>query len=127
MELQQYVGVLLMIALAFACVVGMLVGSVVVGKVGKRNKAKDTAYECGIEPAATNSSRYPVKFYLAAMLFILFDVEVVFFYPWAVSYASLLKNSSTASLAFFSMATFIIILTAAFYYSLKKGVFDFKK
>ncbi|MGC8744708.1 MAG: NADH-quinone oxidoreductase subunit A [Verrucomicrobiia bacterium] len=123
MELQQYAGILIMIALAFVCVTGMLVGSVIVGKVGRRNKAKDSAYECGMEPAPLTSSRYPVKFYLAAMLFILFDVEVVFFYPWAVSYKSLLQNSATANLAFFSMASFTIILIIAFYYSLKKGVF----
>lgn len=127
MELQQYTGVLLMIALAIVCVSGMLIGSVVVGKVGKRTRAKDTAYECGIEPAPQQTTRYPIKFYLAAMLFILFDIEVVFLYPWAISYRSLLKNPDTANPAFFSMALFILILVVAFYYSIKKGAFEFKK
>ncbi len=127
MELRQYIPVLMMIALAVICVVGMLVGSIIVGKVGKQNKAKDTPYECGIEPAQPYTSRYNIKFYLAAMLFILFDIEVVFFYPWAISYKSLLKNPDTANYAFFSMAAFTVIFVVAFYYSLKKGVFDFKK
>jgi NADH-quinone oxidoreductase subunit A len=126
MELKQYVPVLMLIILALVTVIGMLVGSVLLGKVGKRNKAKDTPYECGIEPITPGTSRYPVKFYQVALIFILFDVEVVFFYPWAVAYKELLKNPGTHNLVLFSMAAFTLILIVAYYYAVKKGVLNFK-
>lgn len=117
----------MLIILALLTVTGMLVGSVLVGKVGKRNKAKDTPYECGIEPTPARTSRYPVKFYQVALIFILFDVEVVFFYPWAVAYKDLLKNPATHNLVFFSMAIFTFVLVVGYFYAYKKGVFEFKK
>lgn len=117
----------MLIILALATVTGMLVGSVLVGKVGKRNKAKDTPYECGIEPTPARTSRYPIKFYQVALIFILFDVEVVFFYPWAVVYKDLLSNPAMRNLIFFSMTVFTLVLVVAYYYALKKGVFEFKK
>ena len=72
---------------------GMLVMSVVVGKKGKRPAVKDTPYECGMVPVGEGSPRLSVKFYLVAMLFILFDIEVIFLYPWAVIYRDMLKES----------------------------------
>ena len=66
--------------------------SVLLGKVGKRSKVKDTAYECGMLPEGDAQPRFSVKFYLVAMLFILFDIEIVFMYPWAVVYRDMIKD-----------------------------------
>ena len=80
--------------LAVAATAGMLVLSVLLGKAARRSKAKDTAYECGMMPVGTASPRFAVRFYLVAMLFILFDIEVVFLYPWAVIYRKLLGGTA---------------------------------
>ena len=103
---------------------GTLVISVVVGKRGKRSRIKDSAYECGMLPVGEGSSRMSVKFYLVAMLFILFDIEVVFLYPWAVVYRDMLRDH--ANLIFGSMLTFIGILLVGYIYALKKKAFDWK-
>ena len=103
---------------------GILVVSVVVGKKGKRTPIKDTAYECGMLPVGEGSTRLSVKFYLVAMLFILFDIEVVFLYPWAVVYKEMLKEN--AGLIFGSMISFLAILFAGYLYAVKKGALDWK-
>src|SRR6266852_9467318 len=92
-QLREYVPILMLGALAVLFSFGMLVLSVVLGKKGKRTPIKDTAYECGMLPVGEGNTRLSVKFYLVAMLFILFDMEVVFLYPWAVIYKQLLKEN----------------------------------
>src|SRR5499427_4765939 len=94
-QLLQYAPVLMLGALAVAFSFGMLFLSVLLGKKGKRTPIKDTAYECGMLPVGEGSTRLSVKFYLVAMLFILFDIEVVFLYPWAVVYRDLLKDQGS--------------------------------
>jgi NADH-quinone oxidoreductase subunit A len=116
--------VLMLGALAVAFSFGMLVMSVVLGKKGKRPPIKDTAYECGMLPVGEGSPRLSVKFYLVAMLFILFDIEVVFLYPWAAVYRDMLKTN--AALIFGSMLSFLGILFIGYIYALKKGAFDWK-
>ena len=77
-----------LVAVGFASVI--LVLNIALGRAGKRTKIKDTAYECGVIPEPGPQPRFSVKFYLVAMLFILFDIEVVFMYPWAVVYRDFL-------------------------------------
>jgi NADH-quinone oxidoreductase subunit A len=123
-QLAQYLPVLMLGVLAVLFSAGMLLGSVLVGKKGKRSRTKDTAYECGMLPVGEGSARLSVKFYLVAMLFILFDIEVVFLYPWAVVYRSMLK--AHAGLILGSMMSFLGILFVGYVYALKKGAFDWK-
>jgi NADH-quinone oxidoreductase subunit A len=123
-QLREYLPVLMLGALAVAFSFGMLVMSVVLGKKGKRPPIKDTAYECGMLPVGEGSPRLSVKFYLVAMLFILFDIEVVFLYPWAAVYRDMLKTN--AALIFGSMLSFLGILFIGYIYALKKGAFDWK-
>src|SRR6266576_1042787 len=92
-QLREYLPVLMLGVLAVVFSFGILVMSVVVGKKGKRSPIKDTAYECGMLPVGEGNTRLSVKFYLVAMLFILFDIEVVFLYPWAVVYKQMLKET----------------------------------
>src|SRR5215831_11091382 len=123
-QLLQYLPVLMLAVLAVLFSFGMLVMSVILGKKGKRTPTKDTPYECGMLPIGEGSARLSVKFYLVAMLFILFDIEVVFLYPWAAIYRSMLKEN--AALILWSMISFLGILFVGYIYALKKRAFDWK-
>ena len=116
--------VLMLGVLAVLFSFGMLIGSVILGKKGKRSVIKDTAYECGMLPIGPGSPRMSVKFYLVAMLFILFDIEVVFLYPWAVIYRSMLSENPGLILG--SMLTFMAVLLVGYIYAVKKRAFDWK-
>jgi len=122
--LREYLPVLLQIIVAMLFAGSALLVSILVGKSGKRTPAKDTAYECGMVPHGEGQPRFSVKFYLVAMLFILFDLEIVFMYPWAVVYRESIKQSG---LIFWSMLSFISILMVGYVYALKKGALDWKK
>lgn len=103
--------------------VSTLILSVVFGRSAKRNAVKDSAYECGMLPIGEGSPRFSVKFYLVAMLFVIFDIEVVFMYPWAVQFRDLAAQGPTALV---SMAGFAGILVFAYVYALKKGALNWK-
>ena len=123
-QLSQYVAVLMLAALAIAATGGMILLSTLLGKRGQRSKIKDTAYECGMVPMGEGAPRLSVKFYLVAMLFILFDIEVVFMYPWAVVYRDMLREHANMILG--SMVSFLGILFVGYLYALKKRAFDWK-
>src|SRR2546430_1434178 len=123
-QLKEYLPILMLGILAVVFSFGMLILSVVLGKKGKRTPIKDTPYECGMLPIGEGNTRLSVKFYLVAMLFILFDIEVVFLYPWAVIYKEMLKVN--AGLILGSMLSFLGILGIGYIYALKKGAFDWK-
>ncbi len=115
--IEAYFPVLLQVLLA-ATIAGALIAlGVLLGKRVK-NKVKDTPYECGITPTGSAKERFSVKFYLVAMLFILFDIEAIFLYPWAVVYREL------KLFAFFEMLLFIVLVLAGFFYIWKKGVLN---
>ena len=120
----QYIPVLMLGIVAAGAAASMLFLSVLFGKIGRRNRVKDTPYECGMLPIGEGNVRMSVKFYLVAMLFILFDIEVVFLYPWAVVYREMLLTN--ANLIFGSMVSFLGILFVGYIYALKKGAFDWK-
>jgi NADH-quinone oxidoreductase subunit A len=121
--LREYLPVLLQIIVAMIFAGSALFVSVIVGKSGKRTRAKDTAYECGMIPQGEVPPRFSVRFYLVAMLFILFDLEIVFMYPWAVVYKEAIAQSQVI---FWSMFSFISILMVGYVYALKKGALDWK-
>jgi NADH-quinone oxidoreductase subunit A len=114
---QQWLPVLMqsVLALVIACA---LVGlSYLIGRKVK-NRVKDMPYECGIAPTGDARERFSVKFYLVAMLFILFDIEAIFLYPWAVVYKRL------KMFAFVEMLAFVVLIMAGFFFVWKKGVLD---
>ena len=125
-QLEQYIPVLMLLVAAVGFAVGVLAISPLLGKSGKRTKAKDAAYECGKDPIGEGNARFSVKFYLVAMLFILFDIEVVFMYPWAVVYRDMLADHATRNLILASMVSFLLVLFAGYLYALKKKAFDWK-
>jgi NADH-quinone oxidoreductase subunit A len=122
--IREYLPILLQIIVAIGFAVSALVVSVLLGKAGRRTGAKDTAYECGMVAQGEAQPRFSVRFYLVAMLFILFDLEIVFMYPWAVVYREAIAQSS---LILWSMLSFISILMVGYAYALKKGALDWKK
>ena len=100
-----------------ALAAGLLTVSYLLGKRVK-NKVKDMPYESGIVPTGDARQRFSVKFYLVAMLFILFDIEAIFLYPWAVVYRELLMPG------FIEMLIFVILILSGFFYIWKKGALD---
>jgi len=124
--LSQYVPVLMLAGLAVLFTAGMLIGSWLLGFRGRRNRAKDIAWECGMIPVGEGAPRLSVRFYLVAMLFILFDIEVVFLYPWAVVYRSMLADPATKDLILLAMVSFLGVLFVGYFYALKKRAFDWK-
>jgi NADH-quinone oxidoreductase subunit A len=118
---QDYVPVFLQIVAGILFGVTTLGASLALGKRGRRSHAKDMPYECGKDPIGPTHSRFSIKFYLVAMLFILFDIEVVFMYTWAVVYRDMLRDGMGI---FYSMFTFIGILFVGYLYALKKKAFD---
>lgn len=123
-QLTEYLAVLMLFVLAIAATGGMILLSTLLGKRGSTSKIKNTAYECGMIPIGEGNARLSIKFYLVAMLFILFDIEVVFMYPWAVVYRDMLRDH--ANLIFGAMISFLGILFVGYIYAVKKRAFDWK-
>jgi len=120
----DYLPILLQILCAFGFAGAILVLSVIFGRAARRDDgAKDSPYECGVLPVGRGAPRFSVKFYLVAMLFVIFDIEVVFMYPWAVEFRDLIAGSIVPLL---SMAGFAGLLGVAYVYVLRKGVLHWR-
>jgi NADH-quinone oxidoreductase subunit A len=119
----QYLPLLLQILVAFALGGGMVAGSFFVGR--HRNTAvKLAAYECGIEAVGDARGRFSVRFYMVAMLFILFDVEAVFMMPWAVIYTRLPAITHSRLFGFWEMVVYLGFVAVGLYYIVRKGILD---
>jgi len=114
---ETYFPVLVQIVIAVVMAAALVTLSFVLGKRVK-SKVKDSPYECGIVPTGTARERFSVKFYLVAIVFILFDIEAVFLYPWAVVYREL------KMFAFVEMLLFIVLIISGFIYIWQKGALD---
>ena len=123
--LSDYLPVLLQVIVAIGFAAAALITSVVLGKTVPSNPAKDSAYECGMKPEGPAQPRFSVKFYVVAMLFILFDIEIVFMYPWAVVYRDFIAAHGPG--IFWSMLSFVSILTVGYIYAVRKGALDWKR
>jgi len=123
MTLSAWVPIIALFALAAAFVL-FSVGVSQLDKQKRYNRAKVEAYECGIEPSPepVGGGRFPVKFYLTAMLFIIFDIEIIFLYPWAVGFNNLLGQLGL--FAFVEMILFIVTVFIAFAYVWRRGGLD---
>ena len=115
--MREYIPVLLFLLVAIAFAGGTIgLSSIIVPR--RRNTVKNSAYECGVEPVGDARERFSVKFYLVAVLFILFDIEAVFLYPWAVSFHQL------GLYGLIEMVLFILILFVGYAYLLKKRALE---
>jgi NADH-quinone oxidoreductase subunit A len=120
-QLLPYLPVLMQLLIAAAIGTGMIVLSAILGH-RKYSRVKMQPYECGITPTGDAQHRFSVKFYLVAMLFILFDVEAIFLIPWAVVYKRLLAENGLFGL--WEMLIYIGVVLVGFFYIWKKGVLD---
>ena len=117
-----YIPVLILMAVAIALgAVVLLVSSLLGPRI--RNRIKDTPFECGMPPLGNTQQRISVRFYLVAILFLLFDVEAIFFFPWAVAYK---KYLSINSFILIEMAVFVGVLLVGYYYVLRKGALEWE-
>ena len=124
MELSDYLPVLIQIVLALGIGASVLIASHLFGQRGPRNRFKDSAYECGLPAESGPPARFSVKFYVTAMLFILFDIEIVFLIPWVLVYRDFLaQNLPILTPVLF----FILLLVAGLFYEMKKGALDWEK
>lgn len=119
----EFIPLFIMVALAAGMAFSLLKGAEKLGP-SRPNLIKQAAYESGMDPVGTARERYSVKFYLVAMIFIVFDVEVVFMYPWAVSFHDFVE-AGTAFGALAVVLFFIVILAIGLLYDIKKGGLDF--
>ena len=120
--MSEYFSIFLQIVVAIGFAAAALITSVLLGKSAKSNSTKDSAYECGIPTTRDAQPRFSVKFYLVAMLFILFDIEIVFMYPWAVVFKDYVLHFGPEIL--WSMFSFVVILLIGYLYAVKKGALD---
>ncbi len=121
METSDYIPVLVQIVLALAVGFGIIAASHIFGQRSKKNAVKDSAYECGIKPLAKPHPRFGVKFYVVAMLFVVFDIEAVFILPLALVY----RDFIAANIALILPVMFFVALIAAgIFYEIKKDALD---
>jgi len=120
----DYLPVLLHVIVAVGFATVALLANLVIGRTGTRSANKDAAYECGVIPDVGPQPRFSVKFYLVAMLFILFDIEVVFMYPWAVIFRDYVAEIGPG--IFWSMLSFVTLLLFGYVYAIRKGALEWK-
>jgi NADH-quinone oxidoreductase subunit A len=119
----QYLPLLMQIVVAFGLGACMVAGSYLIGR-HRNTPTKLAAYECGITPVGDARGRLSVRFYMVAMLFILFDVEAVFMMPWAVIYRQLPAITGSRFFGFWEMVVYLGFVAVGLYYIVRKGILD---
>ena len=117
----EYLGLLVTFVVATGLAGAMLFLNAILGPKNKQSAVKSEVFECGLPPLSTPGGQFSVKFYLIAMLFILFDVEIVWFFPWAV----ILRSLGWAGIV--EMFLFVSVLVLGFVYAWKKGALEWEK
>jgi len=117
--LKDYLSIIIFLIIALTLSIGFIVINFFLSP-NKPDPEKLSAYECGFEPFEDSRMEFDVRFYLVAILFIIFDLEIAFLFPWAISLGSI------GALGFFSMMIFLFILTVGFIYEWKKGALDWE-
>jgi len=124
MSSAAYLPILIQVVLAAVITIGVLLASHLAGQRFHKNAIKDTPYECGVPSEGSTHTRFSVKFYVTAMLFILFDIEVVFLIPWTFVYRDFLANN----IAILSPILFFLgVLVLGLFYEVKKGALEWEK
>jgi NADH-quinone oxidoreductase subunit A len=119
----QYLTLVLQIVVAVGVASFMVAASYFLGK-HKRSRTKLSPYECGMDPVGDARGRFSVKFYMVAMLFILFDVEAVFVLPWAVIYRRLPAITGSRMFGFWEMLVYLAFVAVGLFYVWKKGILN---
>ena len=124
MTVSDFVPVLIQIAFAVGLAGAILTGGALLGQRSPKNAIKNYAYECGIKTDGKTSTRFSVKFYVTAMLFILFDIEVLFLIPWVLVYRDFVANNLSI---LGPIMFFLGVLVIGLAYELKKGALEWEK
>ena len=124
-NLSDYLPIVLMFVVAVGFAAGNVLLSQLVGQ-HKATRTKTMPYECGKDPVGNAHERFSVKFYLIAMIFILFDIEVIFLIPWAVVFKTFAANGYRW-LVYVEMMLFVVLLLIGYIYVIKKGAFDWEE
>ena len=119
----QYLPLLMQIVVAFGLGTSMIMGSWFIGR-HRNSKTKLAAYECGVEAVGDARGRFSVRYYMVAMLFILFDVEAVFMMPWAVIYKKLPAITGSRFFGFWEMIVYLGFVVVGIFYIVRKGILD---
>jgi len=122
-NLLDYLPIVLMFVVAFGFAAGNVLLSQLVGQ-RKATRTKTMPYECGKDPVGTARERFSIKFYMVAMIFILFDIELIFLMPWAVVFRKLVVEDGLRWLAYVEMMLFVALLLIGYVYVWKKGLFE---
>lgn len=123
-QLSDYLPIVLMFIVAIGFAAGNVLLSQLVGQ-HKATRTKTMPYECGKDPVGSARERFSVKFYLVAMIFILFDIELIFLIPWAVVFKSFATGGyDLRVLIYVEMMLFVVLLLVGYVYILKKGLFE---
>jgi len=125
-SLSDYLPILLMFLVAAGFAVGNVVLSQLVGQ-HKATRTKTMPYESGKDPVGSARERFSVKFYMVAMVFILFDIELIFLMPWGVVFKKLAIEDGLGTLAYVEMMIFVVLLLVGYVYVMKKGVFEWSE
>ncbi len=118
--IEYYIPILIVLAIGAVFAMATVFSSVIFGPQ-RPNSDKTSTYESGMKPVGTTRERVSIKYYLVAMLFIIFDLEVIFVYPWAVQFKKLLGEIGNS--VFYSMLIFLVVLELGYLYVYKKGGF----
>jgi len=124
MPLTEFVPILVQLVLALGLAVVIITASSFLGQRAAKNKIKDSAYECGVPASGQTKTRFSVKFFVTAMLFILFDIEVIFLVPWAFVYREFLSEGLPIVLP---GLFFLGVLILGLFYEVRKGALDWEK
>src|SRR5262245_347868 len=117
--LREYLPILIFLGIATGLSAAMVIASMIIGRQ-KPDSEKLSAYECGFEAFGDARSQFDVRFYLVAILFIIFDLEVAFLFPWAITLGEI------GLFGFWSMVVFLAVLTIGFVYEWKKGALEWE-
>jgi NADH-quinone oxidoreductase subunit A len=126
LDLLEYLPILIFMAIAVVMGAGFLIAAAVIAPK-QADKEKVSAYECGFNAFDDARMKFDVRFYLVSILFIIFDLEVAFLFPWALTLVKLAALDHNAMVfSFFSMMTFLTVLTVGFAYEWKKGALEWE-
>ncbi len=123
-DLHSYISVMILITMAITFGVFNVVASMIIGP-RRDGPTKSAAYESGMNAIGTSRKRFNVRFYMIAMVFLVFDIEIIFLYPWAVTFPNLAHDSSASLLWLGRILFFVFTTVIAYLYGIRKGVFKF--
>lgn len=124
MQLVDYIPVLIQILLALGIAILILLSSYIFGQRTVKNAIKDSPYECGMLSEGSPHPQFAIKFYITAMLFVIFDIEIVFLIPWALIYRDFIASSVPI---FLPILCFLLVLSIGLIYELKKGALEWRQ